>query len=201
MAVAVSDCRPLVLASRSPRRLALLRQVGIEPTSIDAADIDENPIRDEPPAALARRLATAKLAAIESRYPDCFIVAADTVVAVGRRILGKSGNEHEARAHLMLLSGRRHRVMTGVAVRGPDGRHAVRVATTAVSFKRLEPGEVSAYLQSGEWQDKAGSYAIQGMAEGFVKSINGSYSNVVGLPLQVTLALLRGLGWPIGRRA
>lgn len=185
----------LVLGSRSPRRLDLLRQIGIEPVAIDAADIDEQPQRKEPAASLARRLAQAKLAAIAPRHPGCFVLSADTVVAVGRRLLGKPQDEGDARRHLQLLSGRRHRVTTAVAIQAPDGRIASREATTLVTFKRLQPDELYALMTSGEWQGKAGSYAIQGLAEAFIKRIDGSHSNVVGLPLQTTLSLLRGLGW------
>jgi septum formation protein len=185
----------LVLGSRSPRRLDLLRQIGVEPVAVDAADIDERPHRNEPAAALAHRLAQAKLAAIAPRHPGCFVLSADTVVAVGRRLLGKPTDEREARHHLELLSGRRHRVITAVAVRAPDGRGAARETTTVVNFKRLQPDELDMLMSSGEWQGKAGSYAIQGMAEAFIKRIDGSHSNVVGLPLQTTLALLHGLGW------
>jgi septum formation protein len=188
----------LVLASRSPRRLDLLRQAGIEPVALDAADVDERPKRNEPATALARRLALAKLAAVATRHPGCFVLAADTVVAVGRRLLGKPENENEAREHLGLISGRRHRVVTAVAVQAPDGRIRLRVATTVVAFKRLQPDEIDALIVSGEWHGKAGSYAIQGLAEAFVKRIDGPYSNVVGLPLQATLAQLRGLGWVPG---
>lgn len=192
----------LVLGSRSPRRLDLLRQIGIEPIAIDAADIDERPHRGEPAVALARRLAQAKLAAIATRHPGRFVLSADTVVAVGRRLLGKPLDEDDARRHLQILSGRRHRVTTAVAVQAPDGRSAAREATTLVTFKRLQPDELDALIATGEWQGKAGSYAIQGMAEAFIKRIDGSHSNVVGLPLHTTLALLRGLGWasiPIDR--
>ena len=195
MAGAVTRNGELVLGSRSPRRLDLLRQIGIEPVAVDAADIDERPHRNEPAVTLARRLAQAKLAAIASRHPGRFVLSADTVVAVGRRLLGKPADEAEARRHLMLLSGRRHRVVTAVAIQAPDGRSAAREATTLVTFKRLQPDELDMLVASGEWQGKAGSYAIQGMAEAFIKRIDGSHSNVVGLPLQTTLALLRGLGW------
>lgn len=195
MTDAATQSGRLVLASRSPRRLELLRQVGIEPSDLDAADVDETPRRNEPAAALARRLAEEKLAAIAGKHPDQYVLAADTVVAVGRRLLGKPANEAEACGHLKLLSGRRHRVLTGVAVRSPSGRQAVRVATAIVVFKRLQPDEIAAYLESGEWHGKAESYAIQGRAEAFVRRIDGSFSNVVGLPLYETLTLLRGLGW------
>lgn len=186
----------LVLGSRSPRRLDLLRQIGIEPVAIDAADIDERPQRNEAAAALAHRLAQSKLVAIAPRHAGRFVLSADTVVAVGRRLLGKPVDEPEARRHLQLLSGRRHRVTTAVAIQAPDGRRAEREATTLVTFKRLQTDELEMLLACGEWQGKAGSYAIQGMAEAFIKRIDGSHSNVVGLPLQTTLSLLRGLGWP-----
>jgi septum formation protein len=182
---------PLVLASASPRRLDLLRQVGLEPAEIDPADIDETPRRRELPRAHALRLAEAKLAAVAPRHPDAIVLAADSVVACGRRILPKAEHEAEARACLALLSGRRHRVLGGVAVRGPDGRVRSRLVETAVRFKRLEAAEIDDYLASGEWRGKAGGYAIQGRAARFVAFVSGSYSNVVGLPLFETLALLK----------
>jgi septum formation protein len=189
------DSMPLVLASASPRRLDLLRQIGVEPAAIDPAEIDETPRGCELPAAHARRLADAKAAAVELRHPGMFILAADTVVACGRRILPKATDVDIARGCLDLLSGRRHRVLGAVALIGPDGRRARRLVTTAVTFKRLSADEIEAYLASGEWKDKAGGYAIQGRAAQFVPQIVGSYSNVVGLPLYDTVALLRGLGF------
>ncbi len=195
MAGANSRNGELVLGSRSQRRLDLLRQIGIEPVALDAADIDERPQRDEMAPALARRLALTKLAAIAPRHAGCFVLAADTVITVGRRLLGKPADATESRRHLELLSGRRHRVITSVAIQAPDGRRATRDAATLVTFRRLQPDELDALVDGGEWQGKAGSYAIQGMAEAFIKRIDGSYSNVVGLPLQTTLLLLRGLGW------
>ena len=185
----------LVLASASPRRLDLLRQVGIEPDSIDPADIDETPLRRELPRQHAARLAAAKAATVAERHPRHFVLAADTVVALGRRILPKPADTAEARTCLERLSGRRHRVLGAVVVRAPDGRAAQRLVTTQVTFKRLSREEVEAYLGSGEWQGKAGGYAIQGGAAAFIPSINGSYPNVVGLPLVETLGLLRGLGY------
>jgi len=187
----------LVLASSSPRRLALLRQVAIEPQRIETPDVDETPLSRELPRAHALRVARAKRDAVLARasLPDTFVLAADTVVACGRRILPKTDDVESAERCLRLLSGRRHRVYGGVAVAGPDGRRADRVVVTVVRFKRLDAPELSAYLQSGEWQGKAGGYAIQGRAEAFIEAIQGSYSNVVGLPLAVTLRLLRGLGW------
>jgi septum formation protein len=187
---------PLILASSSPRRLGLLRQAGIEPARLEAPEIDEAAGPREQPRAHALRLAHAKNAAIAARLgaEPWIVVAADTVVACGRRILPKTTEAADAERCLRLLSGRRHRVYTGVVVSGP-GRHAARVAMTMVRFKRLHDDEIASYLASGEWRGKAGGYAIQGRAEAFVASINGSFSNVVGLPLAVTLDLLRGLGW------
>ena len=182
----------LVLASASPRRLDLLRQIGLEPDAIDPADTDETPALRELPRAYALRMAEAKLAAVMPRHPQAVVLAADSVVAVGRRILPKAETEAEARACLALLSGRRHKVLGGVAV-GRAGRMRTRLVETAVRFKRLERAEVDAYVRSGEWQGKAGGYAIQGRAASFVAFLSGSYSNVVGLPLFETLALLRAV--------
>ncbi|MCA0302394.1 MAG: Maf family nucleotide pyrophosphatase [Proteobacteria bacterium] len=184
----------LVLASASPRRLDLLRQVGIEPGPIDPADIDETPGPRELPRPYALRMARAKLAAVAARHPGAIVLAADSVVACGRRILPKAEREDEARRCLDLLSGRRHRVLGGVAVAAPDGAVRTRLVETVVSFKRLTPGEIAAYLASGEWQGKAGGYAIQGRAARFVTFLSGSYSNVVGLPLHETCALLDAAG-------
>jgi len=180
----------LVLASASPRRLALLRQIGLEPDAIDPADTDETPALRELPRAYALRMAEAKLAAVMPRHPQAVVLAADSVVAVGRRILPKAETEAEARACLALLSGRRHKVLGGVAV-GSAGKVRTRLVETAVRFKRLERAEVDAYVRSGEWQGKAGGYAIQGRAAAFVAFLSGSYSNVVGLPLFETAAMLR----------
>lgn len=187
----------LVLASSSPRRLALLRQVGAEPQRIETPDVDETALPRELPRAHALRVARAKRDAVLARadLSAAFVLAADTVVACGRRILPKTTDIEAAERCLRLLSGRRHRVYGGIAVAGPDGRRAERVVITGVRFKRLDANELSAYLKSGEWQGKAGGYAIQGRAEAFVEAIEGSYSNVVGLPLAVALRLLRGLGW------
>ncbi len=186
---------PLVLASASPRRLALLRQVGIEPDVIAPAEIDETPRAGEAPMATARRLAEAKAGAVAAEHRGAFVLGADTVVACGRRQLAKTEDEAAARACLELLSGRRHRVHTGIAVCPPEGASRSRVASTVVAFKRLNAGEIAAYLRCGEWRGKAGAYAVQGHAGALIRSINGSYSNVVGLPLFETLALLSGLGY------
>ena len=185
---------PLVLASASPRRLDLLRQVGIEPARIDPAHIDETPAPRELPRAYALRMAKAKLAAVAGRHPGMVVLAADSVVVCGRRILPKAETEVQARACLGLLSGRRHRVLGGIAVGAPDGTVRTRLVETVVRFKRLEPVEIDDYIQSAEWRGKAGGYAIQGRAARFVSFLSGSYSNVVGLCLHNTSALLRAAG-------
>jgi len=185
----------LVLASASPRRRELLLQLGITPDIVDPPDVDEAPQRGELPAHYARRLAVAKADAVVSRHPRSFVLAADTVVACGRRILPKAESRESADACLKSLSGRRHRVIGGVCVIAPDGRRAVRVVTTQVAMKRLNAAELAAYLASGEWEGKAGGYAIQGRAAGFVSWIGGSYSNVVGLALHETRTMLDGLGF------
>ncbi|OAN46498.1 septum formation inhibitor Maf [Paramagnetospirillum marisnigri] len=188
----------LVLASASPRRLDLLRQIGIVPGSVDPAQLDESPLPGELPAPHARRLAEDKARAVAPRHPGCFILAADTVVACGRRILPKAEDEATARKCLALLSGRRHRVHGGVCVIAPDGKARTRLVTTIVTFKRLSPAEINTYAASGEWDGKAGGYAIQGLAARYVTSVAGSYSNIVGLPLFETAALLDGLGFAHG---
>jgi len=187
----------LVLASESPRRKALLAQAGIVPDAIRAASIDEIPLKSELPRPHALRLACEKARAVACHYPDAamLILAADTVVSCGRRILPKAANADAVRACLKLLSGRQHRVITAVAVALPDKNIRTRIAETAVAFRRLTDAEIGAYADSREGEGKAGGYAIQGRAEVFVKRINGSYSNVVGLPLAETVALLRGLGY------
>jgi len=184
----------LILASASPRRVQLLAQVGVIPVDIAAAEIDEAPQSGELPIQTAARLGRAKAQAIAIKFPDDFVLGADTVVACGRRLLNKPVDAVEARRYLELLSGRRHRVHGAICVSAPGGRAHERLVTTQVSFKRLTGAEIDAYIASGEWEGKAGGYAIQGRAEGFVKGINGSYSNVVGLALFETLALLDGLG-------
>ena len=186
---------PLVLASASPRRLDLLRQVGIEPGRTLATDIDETWPKGETPRLHAVRLAGEKAAAGVAAAPGAFVLAADTVVAVGRRVLPKTDGEDEARACLKLLSGRAHKVLTAVAVVAPDGRRGSRLVETRVRFKRLTAQEIDAYLESGEWRGKAGGYGVQGRAGAFVTELQGSYTAVVGLPLYETLGLLQGLGW------
>ena len=185
----------LVLASASPRRVALLQQIGLTPDEIAPAAIDETPHRDELPRPLAQRLARAKAAAVAR--PGEFVLAADTVVACGRRVLPKAESEAEARACLTLLSGRRHRVLTCVVLVAPDGRRTERLAESVVGFARLTPAQIDAYIASGEWQGKAGGYAIQGRAAALIKFLSGSHSAVVGLPLFETAQLLRGAGFPL----
>jgi septum formation protein len=179
-----------ILASASPRRLALLAQIGFTPGAVLAADVNEAPLKGETPVLLAQRLACAKAEAVKT--DGAIVLGADTVVAVGRRILPKAENEAEARACLKLLSGRTHRVYTGVAVH--DGKTRVRVAEARVTFKQLTAQEIEFYIASGEWRGKAGGYAIQGLAGAFASRIIGSYSAIVGLPLYETAHLLRAAG-------
>jgi len=186
---------PLVLASASPRRLDLLQQVGIVPDLVDPAEIDERPTKGELPAKHAMRLAEEKARTVAQRHPGSFVLAADTVVACGRRILPKAEDAQTARACLMLLSGRRHRVYGGVAVVTPSGKVVLRRVVSQVMFKRLSDTELSAYVRSGDWLGKAGGYAIQGKAAALISWISGSYSNVVGLPLYETVHLLAGQGF------
>jgi len=185
----------LVLASASPRRLELLRQVGIVPDRIDPAGIDETAHPGVLPPAHALRLAAEKARVVMSRHPSAYVLAADTVVACGRRILPKPADEASARSCLELLSGRRHRVHGAVALATPDGRLAVRQVDSQVAFKRLSEAEIAAYLGSGEWRGKSGGYAIQGRAAALIRWVCGSYSNVVGLPLFETAQLLAGRGY------
>jgi len=190
----------LALASASPRRLDLLRQIGLVPGRVAPAYIDEMPLRDERPRQLALRLAVQKGEAAREQLAGMFVISADTVVAVGRRILPKAETEEEARACLRLLSGRKHDVLTGVAVLAPDGRQVSRLVEARVELKRLSHMDVEGYVGCGEWRGKAGGYAIQGQAGGFVTGIAGSYSAIVGLPLYETAALLEGVGYPMARR-
>ncbi|MBS0359802.1 MAG: septum formation protein Maf [Proteobacteria bacterium] len=185
----------LVLASASPRRLDLLRQIGLEPDAVDAAEVDESPLEDETPRLLALRLAVDKAAAVAARQDDAFVLAADTVVALGRRVLPKAGTPDEVAGCLRLLSGRSHKVLTGVCVAAPGGRQASRLVESRVRFKRLTETEIARYLAAGEGVGKAGGYGIQGIAGGFVIELQGSYSSVVGLPLYEASALLTGLGY------
>jgi septum formation protein len=183
----------LVLASASPRRLDLLARIGIVPDVVDPADIDESALSGELPRLHVMRLAAAKAEAVAVRHPDAVILAADTVVAAGRRILPKTDDEAQARECLKLLSGRRHRVLTAVTViAGRKTQH--RLSNSVVTFKPLTVAEIDAYIASGEWGGKAGGYAIQGRAEAFVRFLSGSHSGVVGLPLFETRNLLLSAG-------
>lgn len=186
----------LILASASPRRLELLARLGVVPDSVVPAEIDETPRKAEVPNLYACRMAMEKAAAVAE--PGSLILAADTVVAAGRRILPKTESEDEARLALSLLSGRRHRVQSAVAVADSQGRIRTRLSTSLVAFKRLSTEEIEAYLASGEWRGKAGGYAIQGRAEALVRMLSGSHSGVMGLPLYETRALLRAAGYPLG---
>ncbi|WP_394731070.1 Maf family protein [Altererythrobacter sp. GH1-8] len=184
----------LILASASPRRRELIARLGIEPAAILPAEIDEAPHKGELPRDYAKRMAREKALAVSA---DGHVLAGDTVVAAGRRILPKAEDEATARQCLELLSGRRHRVLSAIALKSPDGTLRERLSETIVIFKRLSAEEIAAYLSSGEWDGKAGGYAIQGAAEGLIQRIDGSHSGVVGLPLFETRALLKAAGFPI----
>jgi septum formation protein len=187
----------LVLASASPRRLDLLRQMGLQPDAVAAAEVDETPLKDETPRLLAARLAAAKADAVAPQHAGSYVLAADTVVALGRRILPKAETGEEVRACLGLLSGRAHKVLTGICVIGPDGRRAQRLVESRLHFKRLTGDDIEGYLACGEGVGKAGGYGVQGRAGRFVISLQGSYSSVVGLPLYEAANLLGGLGYPL----
>jgi septum formation protein len=186
----------LILASASPRRLDLLARIGVVPDAVIPAEIDETPLRRELPVGYARRMAAAKAAAVAE--PGALILAADTVVAAGRRILPKAETEADALAALSLLSGRRHRVHSAVTLVDAGGQARHRLSTSIVTFKRLSAEELDAYVAAGEWRGKAGGYAIQGRAEALVRAVSGSHSGVVGLPLFETRVLLRAAGYPLG---
>jgi septum formation protein len=186
----------LILGSASPRRLELLARLGLTPDRVVAADIDESPHKTEVPREYVRRMAREKALAIADS--DAYILAGDTVVALGRRILPKAEDEASARTCLNLLSGRRHRVLSAIVLRAPDGSFRERLSETVVRFKPLSAHEITAYLASGEWRGKAGGYAIQGSAEGLIAWISGSHSGVVGLPLFETRALLVAAGFALG---
>jgi septum formation protein len=185
---------PLILASASPRRRDLLAQIGLAPDHIAAADLDESSLKDETPAQLALRLAVSKAQAVAAVTPG-YVLAADTVVCVGRRVLDKAETEADVAACLKLLSGRGHRVYTGVAVVNPTGKLSSRLVETRLTFKRLSDADIAAYLACGEGIGKAGGYAIQGLAGSYVTQLVGSYSGVMGLPLYETKCLLDGAGY------
>ncbi|MGD9915719.1 MAG: Maf-like protein [Rhizobiaceae bacterium] len=199
----MSIFQKLVLASGSPRRIELLQQAGIEPERLFPADIDETPLRAEHPRSLAKRLARGKAEKARTALKDdpdvagAYVLAADTVVAVGRRILPKAEMIDEASNCLRLLSGRSHRVYSGICLITPGGKVRQRLVETRVRFKRLARDEMESYLASGEWRGKAGGYAIQGLAGSFVVKLVGSYTAVVGLPLYETVGLLTGEGFSV----
>lgn len=194
----MASAAPLVLASASPRRLDLLARIGVVPDAIDPADLDEAALPNELPRVHAQRLAREKAVAVAARHPDAIILAADTVVAAGRRILPKTEDEAAARTCLLLLSGRRHHVLTAIAVIDAGGRLRERLSDSIVMFKPLTNAEIATYLATGEWRGKAGGYAIQGRAEAFVRALSGSHSGVVGLPLYETRNLLIASGLALG---
>jgi septum formation protein len=186
----------LILASASPRRRELIARLGIEPSAIAAADIDETPAKGELPRVYAVRMAREKALAVSG--DDAHVLAGDTVVALGRRILPKTEDADTARRCLTLMSGRRHRVLSAVALKSPDGTLREKLSETIVRFKPLSGAEIDAYIAGGEWHGKAGGYAIQGSAEGLIAWISGSHSGVVGLPLFETRALLKSAGFALG---
>jgi septum formation protein len=186
----------LILASASPRRLELLARLGVVPDAVVPPEIDETPRKGELPAPYAARMAAEKARAVAER--GSVTLGADTVVAAGRRILPKAETGAEARAALALLSGRRHRVLSAVTLIDAEGRERHRLSTSIVVFKRLSADELDAYVASSEWRGKAGGYAIQGRAEALVRTLAGSHSGVMGLPLYETRALLRAAGYPLG---
>ncbi len=187
----------LILASASPRRVDLLAQIGVVADAIDPADIDETPLKAELPRAYAARMAAEKAAAVAARHPGALVLAGDTVVACGRRILPKAEDEATARQCLTLLSGRRHHVWSAVTLVGSDGIVRNKISNSIVTFKRLTNVEIALYIASGEWHGKAGGYAVQGRAAGLIRALSGSHSGVVGLPLYETRALLLAAGYPL----
>jgi septum formation protein len=187
----------IILASASPRRLDLLGQIAVVPDAVDPADVDETPRKAELPAVYAARVAAEKGAVVAARHPGALVLSGDTVVAVGRRILPKAESEAEARACLALLSGRRHRVLSAITLIDGEGRARHRLSDNIVIFKRLEQAEIDSYIASDEWRGKAGGYAIQGRAAGLIRTIQGSHSAIMGLPLYETRTLLKAAGYPI----
>jgi septum formation protein len=187
----------LILASASPRRLELLERIGVVPDAVIPADVDESVPKGELPREHALRLALEKAQAVAASEPDALVLAADTVVAVGRRILPKVEDKQTLRQAMRLLSGRRHRVLTGVALAAPGQKTRTRLVETTIAMKPLSAQEIDYYAAHGEWRGKAGGYALQGYGEVYVRHISGSYSNVVGLPLAETRVLLKAAGYPI----
>lgn len=187
----------LILASASKGRLSLLESAGLKPEKIAPMDVDETPLKNEKPSQLVLRLAKLKAKAAHEKHPGSFIIAADTIAAIGTRIIGKPENENHARSSIKLMSGRRHKVFSGVCVISPDGKSSSKLNTTTVKLKNVSKEEIDWYLKSDEWKGKSGCYSIQGKGSLFMESINGSYSGVVGLPLCETLKMLQGLGFKL----
>ena len=187
--------RGIVLASASPRRKDLLRQIGINNFKIEPADIDERELSKELPNKYVLRIAKQKAEVVSNNNQQCFVIAADTIVTCGRRILHKAETRSDASDCLNLLSGRRHKVLSAVVINSPNGNQIFRTVTSVVTFKKLDKEELNAYLGTDEWEGKAGGYAIQGLAATYIRALNGSYSNVVGLPLHETYQLLKGMGF------
>lgn len=185
----------LILASASPRRLELLKQIGITPNKVIPADIDETPRKKELPADYTKRMAEEKALVVHKNNPCSFVIASDTSVVLGRRILQKAECEKEAEKFLRLLSGRRHRVISSISVISPEGKKTTKLVTSIVKFKNLSEADIKEYVSSNEWKDKAGGYAIQGLAAKYINFISGSYSNIVGLPLYETANMLKGMGY------
>ncbi len=185
----------LILASASPRRLSLLASAGVHPDKVEPADLDESIIKNETGSHLVKRLALSKAKYVYERNPNNFIIGADTIVSAGRRLMGKPSDPDNARAYIKQLSGRRHRVYGGICVISPKGDLSLKSISTIVRFKRLTPDEIDAFILTGQWKDKAGGYAIQGLAGSFVLSINGSYTNIGGLDIASAIAMLTGLGF------
>jgi septum formation protein len=187
----------LILASASPRRLSLLGQIGVVPDAVDPADCDETPLKAERPTDYAARVAADKAMIVAARQPGALVLSGDTVVAVGRRILPKAESEDDARTCLSLLSGRRHQVLSAITLIDGEGRARHRLSSNIVIFKRLDRLEIDRYIASEEWRGKAGGYAIQGKAAGLIRTIQGSHSAIMGLPLYETRALLKAAGYPL----
>jgi septum formation protein len=187
--------KQLVLASASPRRRELFSQIGLHDCDVDPANVDESEFPKELPRAYTLRIAKKKADVVGNKHKNCFVLAADTVVACGRRILGKAESKNQAILCLNLLSGRRHKVLTAVVINAPNGDQIDRLVTSIVTFKKLGQEEIDSYINSGEWEGKAGGYAIQGVAAAYIRALSGSYSNVVGLPLYETYSMLKGFGF------
>lgn len=185
----------LILASASPARLELLKRIGMEPDIVAPADVDETPLKQEKPRDYVLRVAKSKAHTIAKQHPDAYIIAADTVATLSRKIIGKAANEAEARAIIRSFSGRRHNVLSGLCILGPNGKESSRLVKTVVKFCNLTDPEIDAYIATGQWEGKSGCFGIQGYGGGFIEWINGSFTNVIGLPLTETRNILKGMGY------